>query len=97
MLLEDMNKNTSRFDLSMYTKVTSAKQMLGGPNTTSCNMYTLKDFAKNSSSVNMQNFYGWNIKANQEITIPENWLNYVAGKVTDCSTTEPVIYKVVYY
>lgn len=97
MLLEDYIAGKSRFDLSMYTNVTSATSMMGSPNVTACHPLTLKGFASNATSVNMQNFYGWNAKSGQEITIPINWLQEVKTRVTNCNTSVAVVYKVVDY
>ena len=94
-LLEDYNAGTCRFNLNMYTSVTNATGMMGGKSVTACHPDTLKGFG--SSSVNMQNFYGWNATQNQEITLPLDWLTQVKSKVTNCNTSDTVIYKVVTY
>lgn len=97
-LLEDYVAGKCRFDFSMYTNVTTAKGMLGGLNVQACHADTLKGFAKNSATVNLNNLYGWSELSGKVVTIPLNWLEHVKTKVTDCnSTIESVIYKVITY
>lgn len=94
MLIEDYKSGKGRFDLSMYTNVVDATGMMGGYYVSACHSDTLKGFG--ASSVNLNNFYGWSNQSNKIVTVPLNWLQNVATKVTDCNTTiDSVIFKVV--
>lgn len=98
---EDNLKNyytlgTRYFDLSMYSNVTNASQMLAGYYSNACDKTVFQGLGANSDSLDISNFFGWNEQSLNNVYVPIDWLDNIKTKVINCnSTSNTVIYNVV--